>query len=138
MNGMTPERQGSIHPTIAPYGDILVTANGPIVLAVGSDAQFGHLCEVLGVPHLIQRQEFATNPRRVDNREPLMALLNQAAAERDRDGLLKEFRRSHVPAGAIKTVNEALEAPEIQRDYVVGEGDNLKLRTSAIRMTRFH
>lgn len=138
MNGTTPQRQGSIHPTIAPYGDILVTSNGPIVLAVGSDAQFEHLCEVLGVPHLSQRQEFATNPRRVDNREPLMTLLNQAAADRDRDGLLKEFRQSNVPAGAIKTVNEALADPQVRRDYVVGEGDNLKLRTSAIRMTRFH
>ena len=45
MGGLVPQPIGTQHPNIAPYGDIVHTADGkPLVLAVGTDRQFAALC----------------------------------------------------------------------------------------------
>ena len=72
INGKTPQRQGSSHPNIAPYGDLLECADGQLVLAVGSDAQFEGLCRTLGMEELLSEEAFHTNAERVVHRAPLM------------------------------------------------------------------
>ena len=49
MHGTVPQRMGSTHPNIAPYGDMLTCRDGDVVLAVGSDAQFTSLVQRVGV-----------------------------------------------------------------------------------------
>src|SRR5436190_24102117 len=45
--GVVPGRMGNRHPSIAPY-ETLATADAPLVIAVGNDAQFRTFCRVLG------------------------------------------------------------------------------------------
>ncbi|MFO8182681.1 MAG: CoA transferase, partial [Candidatus Aegiribacteria sp.] len=46
---------GSDHPNIVPYGTIFKTADKKeIVLAVGTDKQFGELCRLLGKPDMAE------------------------------------------------------------------------------------
>src|ERR1700756_1614855 len=48
-----PQRTGSLHPNIAPYGEIFQTKDGhTVTFAIGSDAQFKKLCSILQVPDL--------------------------------------------------------------------------------------
>ena len=47
--GARPRRKGSAHPNISPYGRPYATADGDVVLAVGTDRQFAALCDVLGL-----------------------------------------------------------------------------------------
>ena len=54
-------RLGNDHPSITPYGPVR-TANGFILLAVGTDAQYARLVEVLGDDEL-SRSFVAETPR---------------------------------------------------------------------------
>ncbi len=45
--GVTPGRMGNAHPSIAPY-ETFDTADGTVVVAVGTDHQFALLCEAIG------------------------------------------------------------------------------------------
>ena len=74
--GQAPRRMGSDHPNIVPYGTVLQTRDGEVVLAVGNDRQFRELCAVAGCPGLGDDPRFATNAARVCHRE---ALLSHAA-----------------------------------------------------------
>ncbi|MBV8998406.1 MAG: CoA transferase, partial [Solirubrobacterales bacterium] len=47
--GVVPGRMGNAHPSIAPY-ELYATADGELVLAVGTDRQFATLCDALGAP----------------------------------------------------------------------------------------
>jgi hypothetical protein len=48
---VVPQRMGSDHPSVAPYGTVFTTRDGEsMVLAVGTNKQFQSLCDVLGVP----------------------------------------------------------------------------------------
>ena len=81
--GHVPQRMGSEHPNIVPYGTIYPTADGrAIVLAIGNDAQFAQLCAALGLPELAADPDFAHNAARVRNR----AALNACSRPRSRPG----------------------------------------------------
>lgn len=101
--GRDPERMGSAHPQIAPYGTLFPTREGAVVLAVGTDRQFAALCEVLDVD---PAPEWARNPGRV--RDRLNARLAEATAEWEREALLAALHARAVPAGAVRRVSEAL------------------------------
>lgn len=110
--GVNPQRLGSGHPNIVPYGGSYPTADGSrIVLAVGNDRQFAALCKVLGVPELADDDRFATNPARVANRAGLEELIARQLDGRERDTLLEELAAAGVPAGPILDVREALSQP---------------------------
>lgn len=106
-----PERIGSDHPNIVPYGTVLYDCHQqPLVLAIGTDKQFAALCAVLKQPQLVDDERFATNASRVTHREELMPILQAAIGDMGRAALLHELQQRHVPAGAIHTVREALQA----------------------------
>ena len=106
MNENVPQRQGSLHPSIAPYGEQLQLEGGNIVLAVGSDAQFSALCKILGCSELETDMRFCNNQSRVKNRHHLTKKLQDLAVLHSRDSLLTSFHTKGVPAGAIRDLHE--------------------------------
>jgi crotonobetainyl-CoA:carnitine CoA-transferase CaiB-like acyl-CoA transferase len=106
MNGEVPHAQGSIHPNIAPYGDLLKCADGWMVLAVGNDRQFQRLCAVLGHANWSDRPEFLSNVDRLRHREALMALLNEAASSQTRAHWDAAFQKNGIPAGVVRRMDE--------------------------------
>ena len=110
-----PQRMGSDHPNIAPYGTIFYSKdNKPIVLAIGSDKQFADLCRVLGKQDLAKDIKFTTNFVRVKYREELNKTIQDLIAQFDRDPLLNELSKKSVPAGGVYNMKEVFELPETQ------------------------
>jgi crotonobetainyl-CoA:carnitine CoA-transferase CaiB-like acyl-CoA transferase len=101
-----PQKQGSSHPNIAPYGDVYNTQDGrQIILAVGNDNQFDSLCSILKIPY---NPAFESNSKRVDNRESLTAILKEAINKLNAERLMLLFNQNKVPAGIINSVSQSL------------------------------
>lgn len=114
--GHNPQRMGSEHPSIVPYGSVYTTADGKqLVLAVGDDRQFERLCQVLGQPELSENANYKTNYSRVQHRAELNATLCNLISGKERDALLQELHEKHVPAGAVNTVADVFELPQAQQ-----------------------
>ncbi len=112
MAGAIAQPLGTLHPNIAPYGEVFTCrSGGRIILAVGSDAQFAGLCDVLGRPELPKDGRFARNVDRVAHRRALADELGSAIAGMDRDTLLVALLNAEVPAGAVRTIDEAMATP---------------------------
>ena len=109
FSGRAPRPTGSEHPAIAPYGGVYECVDGPMILAVGNDAQFRELCRIVGLDPSL----FPTNARRVENRPELDALLRPLVEARRREALLAELHAAGVPAGAVFRVEEATKIPEV-------------------------
>ena len=135
VTGHDPRPLGSGHPSIVPYGTVYRAVNGrQLVLAVGSDGQFRHLCAALRQPAWATDSRFATNAARVAHRTELEALLASQIAAVDGDELLAKLARRAVPAGAVRTVGEALTQPSAQAMLLPGAGGlGAGLRTVAFR-----
>ena len=116
MAGHIPQRMGSEHPNIAPYGDQFRTADGlRLVLAVGSDAQFVALCELLELPRLAEHPSFRTNADRVRHRAALRGALAPAFAQRAATTLLPACHARGIPVGRIRAMDEVMEWPLAQQ-----------------------
>ncbi len=102
-----PRRLGNDHPNIAPYGTF-ATADGELVLGVGSGQQFRSLCGVLQLEQLPDRAEFATNPQRVAHREELRSLLEAQLRFRSAEEWSSELQAVGVPCGLVNSVGQAL------------------------------
>jgi len=76
--GVIPERKGSDHPNISPYGTVFKTKDGKeIVIAAGTEKHFIYLCEALNIPDLAKDERFSWNHLRVKNNEELKAILKK-------------------------------------------------------------
>lgn len=120
---------GTLHPNIAPYGELFTCADGGrIILAVGSDAQFAALCTTLGQDTLAMDPRFVRNTDRVMNRVDLAALVARSIATHARDELLGALLKAQVPAGAVNDIREALATPLAQRMTLTSEIDGKPTR----------
>ena len=139
MTGAVARPVGTLHPNIAPYGEVLRCADGGhILLAVGSDAQFRALCDVVGVPAFATDPRFATNARRVAQRAVLVEALAPAFAASGRDALLEKLLRAEVPCGAVRRIDEVLASAVARGAVLESQIDGVitrRLRGNAFRIT---
>ena len=116
MAGHVPQRMGSAHPNIAPYGDQFTTADGVVfVLAVGSDRQFAELCVVLDLPTVASDEAYRTNVARIAHRDALNRVLKTAIAARDAATLFDALAGRRIPYGRIRPMNEVMDLAVAQR-----------------------
>lgn len=115
VTGREPQPLGSGHPSIVPYGTVYTAHDGVrLLLAVGADRQFRHLCAVLERPEWADDARFRRNTDRVAHRAALEELLAHRIAEVPGRELLASLEQLAVPAGAVRTVGEALAHPLAQ------------------------
>ncbi len=113
VGGEVPQRMGSAHPNIAPYGDILYTADhNPVVLAIGNDRQFAKLCQVIGASDIAEDPLYQTNHLRVQNRKRLMKALAKRLAYWNADELLPVLHQASIPVGQVRDMKQVMETPE--------------------------
>lgn len=114
MAGHIPQPMGTLHPNIAPYGDIFYTKDKKaIVLAVGSENQFIALCDSLEI-NIHNNSLFNNNTQRVINRVPLSEHLSKVISNFEMESLEKIFITNGVPYGRIRNMKEVFELPEAQ------------------------
>lgn len=113
--GKVPQRMGSEHPSICPYGTAFDDKNGqPLVLACGADSQFNSLVDILGRPELASDPRFNKNVVRVANRAELVPLLAGLIREHAREDLLVKLQERSVPGGAIADMPTVWKAPQAE------------------------
>ncbi|MBV6485241.1 MAG: Acetyl-CoA:oxalate CoA-transferase [Flavobacteriales bacterium] len=110
MNNYIPETIGSLHPNIAPYGEVFTTKdNKQIVLAIGSDNQFFKLLDLFDATQIKSSKKYQTNPLRVNNRKSLTQKLIPFFQQYNRKPLMDLLIKNNIPAGAIKNLKEVFE-----------------------------
>ncbi|MCO4315942.1 CoA transferase [Phyllobacterium sp. 21LDTY02-6] len=110
--GRSPTRMGNAHPNISPY-EVIPTADGHMILAVGNDGQFARFCAIVGRNEWASDPRFLTNRARLENRAELTRLISAETALRTRADLLLECSRNAVPAGPINEIGEMFADPQI-------------------------
>ncbi|EJJ25788.1 CaiB/BaiF CoA transferase family protein [Rhizobium sp. CF142] len=111
VSGRAPVRLGNAHPNISPY-EVVPTADGYLILAVGNDGQFRRLCTILGLV-VADDENFATNKARVANRDAVRRMVSTETLKWQKADLLKACEDNAVPAGAINTIEEMFADPQI-------------------------
>lgn len=108
-----PKAMGSLHPNIAPYGELFDTKdNHTITFAVGSNKQFKGLCDVIQFSSLAKDPKYINNQARVLNRIQLYHILYNYIKEFNFSDLYNACLEHEVPVGKIRNLKEVFELPE--------------------------
>jgi crotonobetainyl-CoA:carnitine CoA-transferase CaiB-like acyl-CoA transferase len=138
MTGHVAQRIGSLHPNIAPYGELFKTKDGAtLTFAIGSDHHFEKFVTELGVPELATDPRFVHNQERLENRETLFELLESLIYQLDSEQLLTKLHLKHVPCAKVKALDEVFQADEakalVLSEEIEGKATK-RIRTTAFKL----
>ncbi len=118
VDGEIPAPKGNRHPSIVPF-EPFDASDGKIMIAVGNDALWVKFCNATELDHLINKEEFKTNPLRNNNYRILRPLIAEKIVKKTVDEWIEIFNDGGVPNGPINTVDKVLKDPQIlARDMV--------------------
>ena len=138
--GVEPSANGNENITSAPSG-AFKSSSGLINIAANKDEQWVLLTKYLGLDALQDRAEYATREARKANRAALKVELEAVLETRCSDDWVTELNRIGVPAGAVLSVPEILNTPQVadrgflhQYEDVPGVGRDIQLATTGIKI----
>ena len=132
--GKVPKRTGNDHPIVAPYG-LFTACDGAVAVAPSNDAFVVRFLECIGLGHLLEESEYATNERRVRNRPSLNARINARMSERTVDHWIEAINKAGCPCGRVMDLEEVFSDPQVLAQGLVL--DVSQPDGTAIRMTGF-
>jgi crotonobetainyl-CoA:carnitine CoA-transferase CaiB-like acyl-CoA transferase len=116
--GRNGGRFGNGHPSIVPY-TTYQTADAMVAIGIGNERQFARTAEVLGHPGWAQDARFTSNRARVENRDLIDGLINEALSHGGAESWLDKLKAVGVPCGRINSVADALDDPHtVARDMI--------------------
>lgn len=138
--GVPPTANGNENTTSAPSG-AFNAGGGLINIAANKDEQWVLLANHLGLGHLCGKPDYSTREKRKKNRLALKVELETVLETRPARDWAKELNKIGVPAGAVLTVPEILEMPQIaERGFlhgyadVPGAGRDIQVATTGIKL----
>jgi crotonobetainyl-CoA:carnitine CoA-transferase CaiB-like acyl-CoA transferase len=116
VGGVIPQRLGSEHPNIVPYGAIYRLGDDrELVLAVGTERQWRGLAEAIGRPELVADARFADNQARVGNRRALHIELDAAFCGLTSEEAAARLQDAGVPFGFVNDMAAVFSQPGADR-----------------------
>jgi len=125
--GIVPKRMGSAHPNIVPYQCFKARDGKYLTVAVGNDRIWKNFCEALGLENLIENPKFATNPKRVENRDELIPVLEKVFLSKTRDEWIGILLKKGVPCGPVYTMDEVFRDPQVLHRKMLVEIEHPKV-----------
>jgi crotonobetainyl-CoA:carnitine CoA-transferase CaiB-like acyl-CoA transferase len=107
LTGKDAKRWGNAHPNLVPY-QLFKAADKPLVIAVGSDAQWAAAARAIGLAHLADDVTLSTNAGRLAQRERIVSEFSRRLATRPAAEWCAALEMAGVPNGVVFTVLEAL------------------------------
>jgi glutaryl-CoA transferase len=107
VTGRDARRWGNAHANLVPY-QMFRAADRPIVIAVGSDAQWLACVRALGLDRFADDPALATNAGRLRQRERIVSAFAEQLATQPAAHWGMRLRRAGVPNGVVRTVLESL------------------------------
>jgi crotonobetainyl-CoA:carnitine CoA-transferase CaiB-like acyl-CoA transferase len=132
--GQLPERTGNDHPVVYPYG-LFHAADGDVAIAPSTPAIVERLFQELGLAGLLRDPEFATNERRVANRERLRAIVDARIGEASVAAWILRLNRAGVPCGRVMDLADVFADPQVIAQQMVLEAEHPG--HGPVRMTGF-
>ncbi|MEM8794631.1 MAG: CoA transferase [Pseudomonadota bacterium] len=140
IGDLRPAPHGNENVTSAPSG-AFQAKDGLLNISANKDEQWVSLARHIGREDLLERPEFASRELRKENRASLNAELEKALVVKQASVWANELNQLGVPAGAVMTVPDILNHPQVRergfvRDYetVPGIDKTISVATTGFTM----
>ena len=119
-SGDIPKPLGSGHPVIVPY-QAFKAKNSYFNIAVGNDQLWQKFCKTVGLEEIKDDEKFATNAKRVENREEIIRIIENIFSSKDEQEWLKILTDAGIPCGPIYTLDKLFADPQVLHRQMLQE-----------------
>ncbi len=122
MTGEVARRMGNAHPSIVPY-NVFSTKDQDIFLSASADVRWKKVCQVLGLPNLMDDPRFSTTKARIENRAEVERVVQEKLREKTADEWmdLMEKTDAEVPFAPINSLDRVFNDPHVASRGIVTE-----------------
>ncbi len=124
-SGEIPKPVGSGHPLIVPY-QAFKAKDVYFNIAAGNDKLWKILCKAISLEKAIDDPKFATNDKRVENREEIVKIISDIIITKNGEEWLKILTDAGVPCGPIYTIDKVFTDPQVLHRQMLKELDHPK------------
>ncbi len=110
-SGDVARRHGNAHPLLVPY-QVFRTADRPIVVAAGNDAQWQRFCRAIERPDLAADERYRHGTGRIQHRDELVRQMELTIATQPSAHWLARLEAEGVPNGSINDYEQAFAHPQ--------------------------
>ncbi|HEC41172.1 MAG TPA: hypothetical protein ENI29_23205 [bacterium] len=96
-------------------------------IAAGNDKLWRMLCKAIGLEKSIDDPKFATNAKRVENREEIVKIISDIIITKNGEEWLKILTDAGVPCGPIYTIDKVFTDPQVLHRQMLKKLDHPKL-----------
>ncbi|WP_433177741.1 CaiB/BaiF CoA transferase family protein [Actinoallomurus sp. CA-150999] len=112
--GTPPARTGARHATIAPYGPYTAGDGHQVFFGLQNEREWAALCtHVLRRPDLIEDERFARNSSRVEHRDELTALIEEAFADATAEEAIRRLDEAGIANARLRSMEEFAAHPQL-------------------------
>ena len=118
-SGVNPAPLGNRHPSITPFASF-TARDGHVIVGAGNDRLWEKLCNVLGLPDMIQDPRFVSNAQRTANVKEMTDRMNAVFITRSIAEWIAVLEEAGLPCAPINTIEKVVNDPHIlARDMIV-------------------
>ena len=118
--GKEATRWGTAHESIIPY-QVFQTKDRPIAIAVANQKLWINFCKLVGKEEWLNDPRFESNPKRVENREVLLPLIDDLFTQKTCDEWMTLLVRAAIPCGPVNDMQHLFADPQVQHRNMIAE-----------------
>jgi formyl-CoA transferase len=118
--GQEATRWGTAHESIIPY-QVFRTKDRPIAIAVANQKLWIKFCGLIEKREWLQDPRFESNPKRVENREALLPLIDEVMAGKTCDEWMEIFVEAAIPCGPVNNMQHLFDDPQVRHRNMIAE-----------------
>lgn len=115
LGGVAPQRTGTSHATIAPYGLFRSGDGSTVMLSIQNEREWVRFCcEVVEQPTLAHDPRFDTNNQRVIHRAELQTVIEEVFSRFTVTEVMERLERAQIANAQSRTLFEFLDHPQLK------------------------
>ncbi len=118
--GKEASRWGTAHESIIPY-QVFKTRDHPIAIAVANQKLWVNFCKLAGKSEWLTDPRFETNPKRVENRDVLLPLVNDLFSQKTCDEWMELLVGAAIPCGPVNNMQRLFTDPQVKHRGMIAE-----------------
>jgi len=118
--GKEAKRWGTAHESIIPY-QVFQTADRPIAIAVANQKLWVNFCKLVGKEDWLNDPRFESNPKRVENRDVLIPLIEKMFLQKTCDEWMELLVGAAIPCGPVNDMQHLFADPQVKHRNMIAE-----------------
>ena len=112
--GTDPKPIGNRNPVVSPFDNFLCKDNTRLVIVAMNTIDFHKLCAIINCQHIIEREEFNSNTKRLENNDALCIEIEKGLITKTAKEWLVVLRKNGITCAPVNKASDVFQSPQVR------------------------